>query len=218
MAAVTICSFGGTQESKICHCLHFLPIYLPWSDETRCCDLSFLNLSFQPALSLSSFTLIKRLLSPSSPSVVRVVLCLATQSCLTLCHPVDCNPWGSSVHGVSPGKYTGVGCHAFLQGIFPIQGSNPGLPHCQLILHWWSPQGSSRMLGWAAYLFSRGSSWSRNRTGVSCIAGGFFTSWATGGALECIICISKVVDISPGNLNSLLWFNHPYILHDVPCI
>ena len=49
------------------------------------------------------------------------------QSCPTLCDPMDCSPPGSSVHGNSPGKNTGVGCHAFLQGIFPTQGSNPGL-------------------------------------------------------------------------------------------
>ena len=42
--------------------------------------------------------------------------------------PIDCNPPGSSVHGDSLGKNTGVGCHALLQGICPIQGSNPGLP------------------------------------------------------------------------------------------
>ena len=49
--------------------------------------------------------------------------------------PHDCNPPGSSVHGDSPGKNTGVGCHALLQGIFPTQGSNPGLPHCRWILY-----------------------------------------------------------------------------------
>ena len=59
------------------------------------------------------------------------LLCLATQSCLTLCKPTDCSPPGSSVHGDSPGKKTGVGCHALLQGIFPIQGLNPGLLHCR---------------------------------------------------------------------------------------
>ena len=46
---------------------------------------------------------------------------------------MDCNPPGFSVHGASPGKNTGVGCHALLQGIFPTQGSNPGLPHCRRI-------------------------------------------------------------------------------------
>ena len=39
---------------------------------------------------------------------------------------------GFSVHGDSPGKNTKVGCHAPLQGTFPSQGSNPGLPHCTL--------------------------------------------------------------------------------------
>ena len=46
------------------------------------------------------------------------------QSCLTLCDPTDCSPPGSSVHGDSPGKSTGVGCHALLQGIFPIRRPN----------------------------------------------------------------------------------------------
>ena len=47
------------------------------------------------------------------------------QLCPTLCDPVDCSPPGSSVHGIdSPGKNTGVGCPALLQGIFLIQGSN----------------------------------------------------------------------------------------------
>ena len=34
----------------------------------------------------------------------------------------------------SPGKNTGVGCHFLLQGIFPIQGLNLGLPHCRHML------------------------------------------------------------------------------------
>ena len=40
---------------------------------------------------------------------------------------MHCSPPGSSVHGDSPDKNTGVGYHALLQGIFPTQGSNPGL-------------------------------------------------------------------------------------------
>ena len=52
------------------------------------------------------------------------MLCLVTQLSLTLCDPMDCNPLGSSVHGDSPGKYTGVGCQALLQRIFPTQESN----------------------------------------------------------------------------------------------
>ena len=56
-------------------------------------------------------------------------MCLVTQSCPTLFDPGDCSPPGSSVHEDSPGKNTRVGCHALLQGIFPTQGLNPGLPH-----------------------------------------------------------------------------------------
>ena len=47
------------------------------------------------------------------------------------CDPMDCSPPGSSVHGISPGKNTGVGSHFLLQGMFPTQGSNPHLLHCQ---------------------------------------------------------------------------------------
>ena len=81
------------------------------------------------------------------------MLCLVAQSCLTLCDPMDCHLPGSSVHGDSPGKNTGVGCHALLQGIFPTQGSNPGLPHCRWILYCLSHQGSPRILEWVAYPF-----------------------------------------------------------------
>ena len=33
-------------KSKVCHCFHCFPIYLPWSDGTRCHDLSFLDVEF----------------------------------------------------------------------------------------------------------------------------------------------------------------------------
>ena len=104
------------------------------------------------------------------------VLCLVVQSCLTVCDPMDCSPPGSSVHGNSSGKNTGVGCYVFLQGIFPTQGSNPGLPHYRQILYCLRHQGSLRILEWVAYPFSRGTSQPRNWARVSCIAGGFFTS------------------------------------------
>jgi len=92
---------------------------------------------------------------------------------------MDCHLPGSSVHGDSPGKNIGVACHALLQGIFPAQDSNLGLLHCRWILYHLSHQGSARILEWVACPFSRGSSWPRNWTGISCISGGFFTSWAT---------------------------------------
>ena len=68
---------------------------------------------------------------------------------------------------------------SFLHGIFPTQGSNPGLLHCRQILYQVSHQGTPKILEWVAYPFSRGSSWPRNWTEISCIAGGFFTIWAT---------------------------------------
>ena len=147
------------------------------------------------------------------------MLCLVSQLCPILCNPMDYSPPGSSVHGDSPGKFTGVGCHALLQGIFPTQGSNPhllcllhwqsgslssepqrkpknagvcslpllqgffptqesnpGLPLCRQILYQLSYKGGPRILEWVAYPFPRGSSRPRNQTGVSCIAGGFFTN------------------------------------------
>ena len=72
---------------------------------------------------------------------VQVCVWLVAQSCPTICDPMNCSPPGSSVHGDSPGKNTGVGCHALLQGIFPTQGSNPGLPHCRQIFYHLSHQG-----------------------------------------------------------------------------
>ena len=69
-----------------------------------------------------------------------------TQSCLKLCDPMD----------------------------YTVHGMNPGLPHCRWILYQLSSKGSPRILEWVAYPFSSRSSRPRIRTGVSCIAGGFF--------------------------------------------
>ena len=102
---------------------------------------------------------------------------------------MDCSLPGSSVHEDSPGN-TGVSCHALLEGIFPTQGWNPGLPHCRCILYQLRSQGNPRILEWVAYAFSRGSSQPRNRTGVSCIAGGFFTSWAK--SSHTCVCLSRL--------------------------
>ena len=87
------------------------------------------------------------------------------------------SPWNS------PGQNTGVGSCSLLQGIFPTQGSNPGLPHCGWILYQLSHKGSPRILEWVAYPFSSRSSWPRSQTGVSYIAGRFFTNWSYQGTL-----------------------------------
>ena len=50
---------------------------------------------------------------------------MCAQLCLTLWDPKDCNPPGSSDHGIFPGNNTGVGYHSILHVIFLTQGSNP---------------------------------------------------------------------------------------------
>ena len=79
-----------------------------------------------------------------SSELCRAMLRLGPQSCPTPCNSMDCSPPGFSVRGDSPGKFTGVGCHAFLQGIFPTQGLNPGLRYCRWILYPLSHQGTSK--------------------------------------------------------------------------
>ena len=68
-------------------------------------------------------------------------VCLVAQLCPILCDPMDCSPPGSSVHGDSPGKNTGADCHALIQGAFPTQGSNQGLPHCRWMFLPFEPPG-----------------------------------------------------------------------------
>ena len=75
------------------------------------------------------------------------MLCLVTQSCPTLCDPMDCSLWGFSVHEDSPGKNTGAGCHALLQGILPIQGLNPGVLHSgRFFIVWNTRESQNRLL------------------------------------------------------------------------
>ena len=68
--------------------------------------------------------------------VLEMCLCAKSlQSCPTLCDPTDCSSPDLSprITWDSPGKNTGVGCHALLQGIFPTQGSNQ---HLLYLVHW----------------------------------------------------------------------------------
>ena len=83
------------------------------------------------------------------------------QSCPTLCDPIDSSPSGSPVPGIlqartlewvaiSFSKNTGVGTCSLLQGIFPTQGLNPGLPHCRWIFYQLSHNRSPKILGWVS--------------------------------------------------------------------
>ena len=66
-----------------------------------------------------------------------------TQLCPTLCEPID-----YMVHGILHFLHSGAGSLSLLQGIFPTQESNPGLPHCRWILYQQSHKGSPRILEW----------------------------------------------------------------------
>ena len=72
----------------------------------------------------------------------------------------------------------------FSKGSSQPRDRTPGLPHCRWILYQLSHKGNPRILEWIAYPFSGGSSQPRNQTGVSCIAGGFFTNQAIREALR----------------------------------
>ena len=62
-----------------------------------------------------------------------------------LCNSMECSPLDASVHGDSPGKNSGMGCYTLLQGIFPTQGSNSGLPRCRQIFLTSEPPGKPRL-------------------------------------------------------------------------
>ena len=135
------------------HALQHTPLILPLKPLPR-----------KPARSSS-------LLSMNCPSSC---LCMkVAQSCLTLCNPID-----YTGHGILQARILEWVAIPFSRG-FPTQGLNPGLPHCRQMLYHLSHQGSPTILAWVAYLFSRRSSWPRNRTRAFCTAGGFFTRWAT---------------------------------------
>ena len=73
---------------------------------------------------------------------IRICTVLSCSVMSNSLQPPGLHPPGFSVHEDSPGKNTGVGCHAILKGIFPTQESNPGLPYCRWILYHLSHQGS----------------------------------------------------------------------------
>ena len=76
--------------------------------------------------------------SPSLFSYNKVKV-LVTQSCLTLCDPMNCSPPGSSVYGILKAKIL-EGLPFLSPGDLPTQGSNLGLPHCRQILYCLSHQ------------------------------------------------------------------------------
>ena len=104
------------------------------------------------------------------------VLCLVTQSCQTLCHLMDFSPPGSSVHGDSPGKNTGAGCHALLQGIEPNLGIEPRSPTLQADSLLSEPAGKPKNTQVGSLSILQGNFLTQELNRVSCITGRFFTS------------------------------------------
>ena len=96
---------------------------------------------YSPICSIIIFAFSNVSLSVSS-SVVSDSLQLHRQQLVRLLCPPD-----------SPGKSTGVGCHALFQGIFPTPGSNPAVLHCRWILYHLSHQGSPLYIKWGVGVF-----------------------------------------------------------------
>ena len=72
-------------------------------------------------------------------------------------------PWNS------PGQNTGVGSLSLLQGIFPTQGLNPGLPHCRQILYQVSHKGSPYLIETTGYLPILGHACLKSPMRVTCM-------------------------------------------------
>ena len=115
--------------------LEFTGRWLRKREGNRKRTLEICTMCFSLRWELSKF-----LASMASYATFAFLSCYAmlSQSCPTLCGPMDCSPPGSSVPGDSPGQNTGVGCHFFLQGVFPTQRLNLHflcLLHCKRILY-----------------------------------------------------------------------------------
>ena len=96
-----------------------------------------------------------------SPKTIRILLnwlrvlshyaCSVTSAVSNSVQPHGPQPTRLRCPWDSPGRNTGVGCHALLQGIFPIQGSNWGLLwllHCRQILYLWATWEALISYGW----------------------------------------------------------------------
>ena len=110
---------------------------------------------------------------------IYAVLCISTQLCLIPCNPMDCSPPGSSAHGDSPGKYTGVGFHNPFSGKPP----NPGIKPRSSAL--WAdslssePPGKPKNTGVGSLSLLQGIFLTQESNQGLLHHRGFFTSWAT---------------------------------------
>ena len=105
---------------------HLQPFIAPWNVNPVMPNFHYFKRSQRSRFLLETMFLILK--------NKNIMHAMSLQLCPTPCDPIDYSPPGSSIHGDSPSKNTGVGCHALLQGIFLTQGSNPSLL-CLLHLH-----------------------------------------------------------------------------------
>ena len=142
---------GTSMTSSIAPVLKFCPT--PFSALLRTVG-SWESLTKLPYLHTGRYTLYRhRVYSVQNMSygvacTCYVVIAIVAQSYLTLCDPMDCNLPSSKGRGIFLGKNIGVGCHFLLWGIFPTQGSNPGLLHCRQILYHWATREA-----WVFYIY-----------------------------------------------------------------
>ena len=134
-----------------------------------------------------------------STSALQACHCSGATSWPTLYNPMECSPPGLSVHGFSRQEYwSGLPC--LPPGNLPHPGIEPRSPSLQAnSLLSEPPRKLRRILEWVAYPFSRGSSVPKNWIRVFCIAGRFFTRWATREASV------KVRDLLHQSCESLIW-------------
>ena len=129
-------------QKKVCICRHFgwhwNYMRLFWKTVSQ-----YGAKPFHPSLSRWNHLLCFCITSKKSTTCSTLSLLLSW--CMVLGHLVvfsSATTWAVTRHGIFPGKNTGVDCHALLQGIFPTQGSNPGLPHCRQVLYHLRHKGS----------------------------------------------------------------------------
>ena len=131
-----------------------------------------------------------------------IYVCLVAQSCLILCDSMDYNPPGSSVDGDSPGKNTGVGCHALLQGNLPNPGIKSRSPTLQVDSLLSEPPWRPKSTGVGSLSLLHGIFPTQELNQGS--PGGFFTSCTTREALVYMyVCVCDYVNTHISNFNNL---------------
>ena len=169
--------FMEAHYSIVCVCAQSCPTLTPWTVAHQApLSMGFLRQEYWSGL-------------PFPPPILLYAAAAAAkslQSCLTV-QPHRRQPTRLPCPWDSQGKNTGVGCHFLLQ-CMKVKSESEVAQSCPTLCDPMdsSPPGSSvhgilqaRILEWIANSFSRGSSQLRDRALVSCIAGRFFTVWAT---------------------------------------